>query len=144
MASFAEPAIEPAAALVASAAAAPESDSPRLRELFGGAMACSRPAGWQDVSDLVPVPDNQEARGGATDLCFRGWRAGPLADRYAEVFRLALPPPTARAPRVASLVVELLEARCVAARGHSVSLSQASCASHPVRLQALYAMRVVR
>ena len=63
----------------------PHPDDPTSRSLFGGAMTASLPLAWQDVSDLVPVPDNQE------------------------VFRLALPPPMAREPRVASVVIELLE-----------------------------------
>lgn len=63
----------------------PHPDDPTSRALFGGAMTASLPLAWQDVSDLVPVPDNQE------------------------VFRLALPPPMAREPRVASVVIELLE-----------------------------------
>ena len=67
----------------------PHPDDPTSRSLFGGAMTASLPLAWQDVSDLVPVPDNQE------------------------VFRLALPAGAgrlmAREPRVASVVVELLE-----------------------------------
>ena len=29
-------------------------------ELFGGAMICSVPASFRDISDFIPVPDNQE------------------------------------------------------------------------------------
>ena len=29
-------------------------------ELFGGAIVASLPANWRDISDFVPVPDNQE------------------------------------------------------------------------------------
>ncbi|VEU37001.1 unnamed protein product [Pseudo-nitzschia multistriata] len=28
--------------------------------LFGGAIACDLPAGWKDLSDVRPIPDNQE------------------------------------------------------------------------------------
>jgi hypothetical protein len=38
-----------------------KADDPRHRSLFGGAMTASLPQAWQDVSDVVPVPDNQEA-----------------------------------------------------------------------------------
>jgi len=30
------------------------------RQLFGGAMTCSIPSAWRDVSDVRQVPDNQE------------------------------------------------------------------------------------
>jgi len=32
----------------------------QLRELFGGAMTCDLPVGWKDLSDVRPIPDNQE------------------------------------------------------------------------------------